>query len=130
MEYGVIKTYPDTKAHDRLKTINNELNKIIRRHQPELLAIESLYFFKNYKTVIPVSQASGVILLTAAKNKLSVYNITPPQVKLAVTGFGRAEKKEVQKKIKSILKLKEIPRPDDAADALAVAMAFYIREKA
>jgi crossover junction endodeoxyribonuclease RuvC len=129
LAYGVIKTLPSSNAPDRLKKINNDLSKIIKKHQPELLVIEKLFFFKNFKTAIPVSQASGVIMLTAAKNNLPVHGFTPLQVKLAVTGFGRAEKPEVQKKIKSFLKLKEIPKPDDAADALAVAMAFYLKEE-
>lgn len=129
VEYGVIRTLPTSKAQDRLKKLNNELSKIIKKHQPEILIIEHLYFFKNLKTIIPVSQASGVILLTAAKNNLPVSGITPPQVKLAITGFGRAEKKEVQEKIKILLNMKEIPRPDDAADALAIALAFYLKKQ-
>ncbi|MCX6760773.1 MAG: crossover junction endodeoxyribonuclease RuvC [Candidatus Nealsonbacteria bacterium] len=129
VEYGVIRTLPSSKAPDRLKKINNELSKIIKKHQPEILIIENLYFFKNLKTIIPVSQASGVILLTAAKNNLPVFGLTPPQVKLAITGFGRAEKKDVQEKIKTLLNMKELPRPDDAADALAIALAFYLKRE-
>lgn len=129
LEYGVIRTLPSHKAPDRLKKLNNDLSKLIKKHQPEILIIEHLYFFKNLKTVIPVSQASGVVLLTAAKNNLPVFGITPPQVKLAITGFGRAEKKDVQEKIREMLKMKEIPRPDDAADALAIALAFYLKKE-
>jgi crossover junction endodeoxyribonuclease RuvC len=128
LEYGVIRTLPSLKTPDRLKKLNNDLSKIIKKHQPEVLAIEHLYFFKNLKTVIPVSQASGVILLTAAKNNLPVHGFTPLQVKLAVTGFGRAEKQDVQKKITKLLKMKESPKPDDAADALAIALAFYLKK--
>jgi len=128
LDYGVIKTLPILKTPDRLKKLNNELSKIIKKHRPEILVIEKLYFFKNLKTVMPVSQACGVILLTAAKNKIPVHEFTPLQVKLAVTGFGWSEKKLVQKKIKSLLKLKESPKPDDAADALAIAVTFCFKE--
>lgn len=128
LDYGVIKTLPIFKTPDRLNKLNNELDKIIKKHRPEILVIEKLYFFKNLKTAMPVSQACGVILLTAAKNKIPVHEFTPLQVKLAVTGFGWSEKKLVQKKIKSLLKLKEIPKPDDAADALAIAVTFCFKE--
>lgn len=129
LDYGVIKTTPSLTTPNRLKKINNELSKLIKKHRPEILVFETLYLFKNFKTVISVSQAGGVILLTAAKNKLPVYEFTPLQVKLAVSGFGRAEKEVVQKKIKLLLKLKEIPKPDDAADALAIALTFYLYKK-
>lgn len=129
LSYGVIKTTPASTGPDRLKRINQELDKIIREYRPQVLAIESLYFFKNWKTAIPVSQAGGVILLTAAKKKIPVYEFTPLQIKLVVTGFGRAEKEIVQKKTQLLLKLKEIPKPDDAADALAVALAFSLKRK-
>ena len=128
LEYGVIKTTPNLTAPEKLKIINNELSKIIKRHQPRIMAVETLYFFKNLKTAMPVSQARGVILLTAAKNKIPVYELTPLQAKLIVTGFGRAEKKVVQENIKSFLRLEEIPKPDDAADALAIALAYIIKE--
>jgi len=127
LNYGVIKTSPDSNPGERLKRINNELSKIIKKYRPDSMAVENIYFFKNWKTVIPVSQAEGVILLTAAKNKVSVHKFTPLQAKLAVTGNGRAEKKDVQEKLKEILKLKEIPKPDDAADALAIAITCIIK---
>lgn len=126
---GVIRTLPSSPQAERLKKINNDLNKLIKKHKVEALAMESLYFFKNLKTAIPVSQAGGVILLTAAKNKLPIYQFTPLQVKSFVTGFGRSEKQIVQEKIKILLKLKETPKPDDAADALAVALAFCLKRK-
>ena len=90
--------------------------------------MENVYFFKNLKTIIPVSQAQGVILLTAAKNNIPVSAFTPLQVKLAVTGFGHAEKEVLQKKIKKVLGLKELPKKDDAADALGVALTYIIKE--
>ena len=128
LDYGVISTTPNSKLGERLKKINNELSKIIKKYQPHVLAIENIYFFKNLKTAIPVSRAGGVILLTAAKKRLPVWETTPLQIKLAITGDGRADKKEVQKKIKGILNLEEIPRPDDAADALAAAVTYLLKE--
>ncbi len=122
IDYGCIKTSPDFSDGDRLKKINNELNKLIKKYKPKILAIESLYFFKNLKTALPVSQATGVILLTAAKKKIPVVEFTPLQVKLAITGYGRAEKQQVQKMVKILLNLKEIPQSPDAADALGVAI--------
>lgn len=128
LDYGIIRTTPDFTTPDRLKKLNNELSRLIKKHQPEALAVENVFFFKNLKTVIPVSQAGGVIRLTAAKNKLPVFEFTPLQVKLAISGFGRAEKEIVQKRIKTILRLKDLPKPDDAADALAIALAFCLKK--
>ncbi len=128
IDYNVIYTKPNPNAGKRLKEINNRLSKIIKKYQPDILAIENVYFFKNLKTAIPVSQAKGAILLTAAKKNLPVYEFSPLQVKLAVTGNGRADKKEVQEKVKEMLKLKEIPKPDDAADALAIAITYLLKE--
>ena len=93
IDYGCIKTCPDFSPGERLKKINNELNKLIKKYKPSVLAVENIYFFKNLKTAMPVSQAKGVILLTAAKKKIPVYEFTPLQVKMAITGYGRAEKK-------------------------------------
>lgn len=126
--FGVIKTSPSSTAPDRLKKINNELSRIIKNYQPEVLVIENLYFFRNLKTAIPVSQAKGVIMLTAAKNNIPVHEFTPLHVKLAITGFGWAKKEAVQKRVKTLLKLKELPKPDDAVDALAVALTYLIKK--
>ena len=128
LDYNVIHTKPNSQPGERLRKINNKLAQVIKKHQPDVLAIENVYFFKNLKTAIPVSQAKGAILLTAAKKKLPVYEFSPLQIKLTVTGNGRADKKEVQEKIKQILKLKQIPKPDHASDALAVAMTYLIKE--
>lgn len=130
IDYGVIKTKPSSVMPERLKIINNELNKIIKKYQPRVLAVENIYFFKNLKTAMPVSQAKGVILLTAAKKNIPVYEFTPMQVKMMVTGSGKADKKEVQKKIKSFFGLKELPKPDDAADALAIALTYVFSKRA
>lgn len=128
LDYGIIQTSPDSPPAERLKKINNDLLKIITKYRPQILAIESIFFFRNLKTAIPVSQASGVILMTAAKKKVPVHTFTPLQVKLAITGYGWAEKELVQKKLKKILGLKICPKPDDIADALAIALAYTIKE--
>lgn len=128
VKYGIIQTKPGMEIPERLKIIHNDLGKIINAHQPQALVMENIFFFKNVKTVIPVSQAQGVILLTAAKKRLPVHRFTPLEVKMTITGFGRAEKKDIQNEIKKILNLEEVPKPDDAADALSVAATFLIRQ--
>lgn len=122
LDYGQITTNPSLTTGGRLKIINNKINKLIRQYKPGILAIENLYFFKNLKTALPVSQAKGVILLAAAKNNTPVREFTPLQVKMGITGYGRAEKKQIQKIVQSLLRLKNLPEPDDAADALALAI--------
>ena len=132
LDCGLIETFPDVTRPERLQKIHNDINKLIRQHKPAILVMENVYFFKNLKTIIPVSQAGGVILLAAAKNKIPVFGFTPLQVKMALTGFGRAEKSEVQKSIKKYIKktllLKEFPKQDDTADALAIALTYIIKE--
>lgn len=122
LDYGLIQTSPSLEMAERLKKINNELNKLIKKYQPGALAVENLYFFKNIKTALPVSQAKGVILLAAAKKNIPIYEFTPLQAKMTVAGYGKADKKQVQEMIKILLNLKKVPKPDDAADALAVAI--------
>jgi crossover junction endodeoxyribonuclease RuvC len=120
--YGLIKTASSLAPAERLYKLNRELNKLINIYKPEVLAIENVYFFKNLKTAMPVSQAKGVILLTAAKKKIPVVEFTPLQVKMVITGYGRAEKRQVQEMIRVLLALDKIPSPDDAADALGIAI--------
>lgn len=122
IEYGCIKTTTNLTTAERLKVLHNQLNLLIKKHKPDMVAVEDIFFFKNLKTVIKVSQARGVILLTAAKSKIPIFECTPLQVKQATTSYGRAEKIQVQKMVKTLLNLNEIPKPDDAADALAVAI--------
>jgi crossover junction endodeoxyribonuclease RuvC len=122
LSYGLIKTTPRLAPAERLYKLSRELNKVINKYRPEVLAIESIYFFKNLKTAMPVSQAKGVILLTAAKKKIPVFEFTPLQVKMVITGYGRAEKRQIQEMIKILLGLDKIPSPDDAADALGIAV--------
>ncbi|MBZ9578263.1 crossover junction endodeoxyribonuclease RuvC [Patescibacteria group bacterium] len=123
LDYGLIKTNPSLAEGERLKKIHNQLNKLIKKYRPEVLAIEKIYFFKNLKTAMPVAQAKGVVLLAAAKKKIPVYEFTPLQVKMAITGYGRAEKKQIQRMVKALLNLKKLP-PDDAADALGIAICY------
>ncbi len=127
IDYGCIITDSKSPTGERLKTINNELNKLIKKYKPSVISVESLYFFKNLKTAIPVSQAKGVILFTAAKKKIPVYEFTPLQVKMTVVGYGRANKKQVQEMIKTLFNLEKKPknknkRKDDATDALGIAL--------
>jgi len=129
IEYGCIKTSPDLETGKRLKKINSEISRLIKKHQPEILAIESLFFFKNLKTAIPVSQAKGVILLAAARKMVPVVEFAPLQVKLTITGYGWSEKEKVQKKVKKLLNLKKIPKPDDVADALGIAICGALKTK-
>jgi len=127
--FGCIKTKSDTPTPERLKLINNQLGKIIKKHRPNILAVESLYFFKNLKTAMPVSQAKGVILLTAAKKKIPVYEVTPLEVKMTIAGYGRATKKQIKKMIKTMLKIENKIKPIDAADALGVAVCGALKKE-
>ncbi|NQU82814.1 MAG: crossover junction endodeoxyribonuclease RuvC [Parcubacteria group bacterium] len=124
LDYGVIRTDKKDSAEERLNILYNQITKLLTKHKPELLVIEKLFFFKNLKTAMPVSEARGVILLAAAKKKIKVEEITPLQVKMGICGYGRADKKQVQKMVKEILKLDDIPKPDDAADALGAAVCW------
>ena len=128
LSYGCIKTSPDQNPGERLKIINKELNKIILKYKPNFASVESLFFFKNLKTALPVSQAKGVILFTVAKKNIPVLEFTPLEVKMTIVGYGRAEKKQVQKMIQNLLKLKELPKQDDAADALGVALCCLFKK--
>ena len=122
VDYSSIQTSSKKPMAERLNIIYDELIKIIKKYKPYHMAVEDLFFFKNQKTVIKVGQARGVVILAGIKSGLSVYDYTPLQVKQAVTGYGRAEKKQVQEMVKKILHLDEVPKPDDVADALAVAI--------
>lgn len=127
IDYGCIITSPDLSPGERLKIINNELNKLIKKYKPDIMSVESLYFFKNWKTAMPVSQAKGVVLLTAAKNKIPVCEITPLELKMTITGYGKADKKQVQKMVERTLNLKQPLKSDDAADALGIAICGILK---
>jgi len=122
LDYGTIKTSAKLSLAERLEIISDELTKIIKKYHPELLAVEQLFFCKNVKTALIVGQARGVIIFTAKKNKIKLAEYTPLQVKQAVSTYGQASKLQVQKMVKLLLNLKELPCPDDAADALAIAI--------
>lgn len=119
---GAIQTNKNTDMSLRLKCIYEELINLIVEYKPRMMAIEDLFFFKNQKTIITVSQARGVIILSGVMNNLSIFNYTPLQVKSAVTGFGRAEKDQVAFMVGKILKIKDLPKLDDITDAIAVGI--------
>ena len=129
LEYGLIETEPSLPIQKRLEKLYRFLVLLLKKHSPDLMAIETVYFFKNLKTVIPVSQARGIVLLAAAGKNLDIKEITPLQVKMAITGYGSAEKPQIQETVKLLLNLKEIPRPDDVGDALAVAICATNEKK-
>jgi len=128
-DFGCIETSSKMQVPERLQIIYAEIAKIIKTHKPEALGIEELFFNTNAKTAFVVGQARGVILLVAAQNKLDISIYTPLQVKMSLTGYGRAEKGQIGKMVKTLLNLKEIPKPDDTADALAIAIAHAFSQK-
>ena len=122
IQYGAITTQAGLPLATRLVQIGSDLEKLIGQFQPDELAIEELFFSKNITTGIAVAHGRGVVLYTAEKMQIPIYEYTPMQVKQAVVGYGLAEKKQVMDMTRRLLKLKSIPRPDDAADALAIAI--------
>ena len=122
LDYGVISTKAHTPFELRLLQISTEMDSLIARFSPEIMAIEELFFSRNTTTAIGTAQARGVLILSAAKKNIPVYEYTPMQVKLAVTGYGRADKHQVGDMVKLLLNLDKPPKIDDAADALAIAI--------
>ncbi|MBQ9985957.1 MAG: crossover junction endodeoxyribonuclease RuvC [Oscillospiraceae bacterium] len=122
LAYGVIRTEAGIPIEDRLAEIYDNMTELLRTFRPDHVAIEKLYFNTNEKTAINVSQARGVIVLACVKCGVKVHEYTPLQVKMSVVGYGRAEKQQIMDMTKRLLGLKKIPRPDDAADALAIAL--------
>ncbi len=122
VDCGCVFTEKTSSAGARLEKVYQGVTKLIKKFKPDVLAVERLFFFKNAKTAISVSQSRGIVVFTASKNKIPISEFTPLQVKIAATGYGRASKKQVQKMLKIILNLDKMPSPDDAADALAVAL--------
>ena len=122
IDYNAITTEANLPFPKRLKIIYDELTILLDKYNPDAFAIEELFFNKNVKTAINVGQARGVILLTAMNQGVEVFEYTPLQVKQGVVGYGRAKKRQVQEMVKILLNLKEIPKPDDVADGLAVAI--------
>lgn len=126
---GVIRTPANTPAPERLRMIHQELSDLISEHQPDASGVEELFFSRNVKTAMSVGQARGVILLTLANAGLSIAEYTPMQVKEAITGYGNADKRQVQEMVRMLLNLSDVPRPDDAADAVAVAICYLHRAR-
>jgi crossover junction endodeoxyribonuclease RuvC len=127
--YGCIMTQTGLAIAPRLNHIYNEVNSIIDTYHPSVLSIEDLFFATNAKTAISVGEARGVILLAAGRRSLDVISYTPLKVKQSITGYGNAEKKQVQIMVTKILKLPKIPQPDDTADALAIALTYVYNQK-
>ena len=122
LEYNAITTPAGMNTVERLKKIYTEMTMYIDKYKPDAIAIEELFFNSNQKTAINVAQARGVLLVAAANKNVPISEYTPLQVKQSVTGYGRAEKKQIQQMVKMLLGLNAIPKPDDAADALAIAI--------
>ncbi len=121
LDYFTIETPSGTPLPERLKEIGQDLRAFLQESQPEMAVIEKLYFSVNEKTALDVAQARGVILSTVATQQISIIEPTPPELKSCITGDGSADKKQMQQMVKMIFNLEEIPKPDDAADALALA---------
>jgi crossover junction endodeoxyribonuclease RuvC len=122
LDYGVIRTQAHDPFPERLLSINNRLERLIDQWKPDAVAVEELFFSRNTTTAIGTAQARGVAVLSGARAGLLVFEYTPMQVKLAVSGYGKADKQQVQQMVRVLLNLQDIPKPDDAADALAVAI--------
>lgn len=122
LTYGSIKTPKSEELSRRLSSLHQQLLKLIDQYQPQTAVVEQLFFCTNIKTAMTVGQARGVILLSLTNKRITIIEPTPLQVKQGITGYGKADKRQVQQMLKNILKLKTIPQPDDAADALAMAI--------
>ncbi len=123
--YGTISTLAKTPMPQRLQQIQQELQQLIDEYQPDSVGVEEVFFGRNVTTAITVGQARGVLLLTVANAGLPIGEYSPPKIKDAVTGYGKADKAQVQLMVRNLLDLEETPRPDDAADGLAVAITHY-----
>jgi len=122
ISYGVLTTKAETPLAQRLVNIETGICEIINNYKPDAIAVEELFFNKNIKTALSAAHGRGVVMLAAAKSGANVFEYTPLQIKQAVTGYGRADKAQMQQMVKVLLNLKEMPKPDDAADALAAAI--------
>ncbi|HHT64858.1 MAG: crossover junction endodeoxyribonuclease RuvC [Caldicoprobacterales bacterium] len=122
LDYGVVTTPSDMETSQRLLHIFNSVEELIRQYSPDAIAYEELFFNKNVKTALIIGHARGAAVVAGARQGIDLYEYTPLQVKQAVAGYGRADKQQVQSMVKLLLNLREIPKPDDAADALAVAV--------
>ncbi len=128
-EYGCIETQPNSPLGDRLIILYDVLKKIIEKQRPDEISIEELFFNTNAKTALMVGHARGVVLLVAGQMGIPIGEYTPLQVKMALTGYGRAEKPQIGQMVKTLLRLSSIPKPDDTSDALAVALTHAFSRK-
>lgn len=124
LDYGIIQTDKDLSIPDRLAVLYRDMQEILQQGQPRIVSLEKLFFYRM-GNLIPVAQARGVILLAIAQHQITPQEYSPPQVKLALTGHGRASKAEVQEAVVRELELDRVPRPDDCADALAIALTYW-----
>lgn len=124
IDAGVIRTPVKQADSERLFTIYNELKEIIAELKPDVLSVEKLFFAQNVTTAMSVSQARGVVLLLGRQHNMELHEYTPLQIKQALTGYGRADKKQIQEMVRVMLGLKDVPKPDDCADALAAAITY------
>jgi len=122
VSYGCIRTSAEKQTSERLLEIYTRINELFEKHAPEVIAVEKLFFTKNVTSAMTVSEARGVIFLAAQQRHIPVFEYTPAQIKQAITGSGRADKRQMQEMIMRLLKLDELPRPDDAADGLSIAL--------
>lgn len=122
IDYGVIRTSPDLTMPERLNQISNELSELIDKHRPDHAGVEELFFARNVSTAITVAQSRGVILLTLFQAGIQIHEYKPNYIKQSISGYGGADKKQMQEMTRILLNLEKIPRPDDAADALAIAI--------
>lgn len=127
--YGCIETSKNNNPQERLVHVYKQVSSLIKKYKPDALAIEELFFTNNAKTAFKVGEARGVIILAGAMQKIPVFSYTPLQVKVAITGYGSADKGQVGRMIKAILKLKKMPKLDDTADAIAVALTHAFTNK-
>lgn len=122
IDYGVAETFPTDTMPDRLFQIYSNMKILLADHEPDVMVVEKLFFARNVTTAIAVGQARGVVLLSAAERNIPVREYTPSEVKQSIAGYGKADKSQIQEMVRIILALEHIPRPDDAADALAIAI--------
>lgn len=129
LDAGVIRTPVNQPDSDRLLTIFDELTEIIKDQQPNVMSVEKLFFSQNVTTAMSVSQARGVVLLCGKQHQLELHEYTPQEIKMALTGYGRADKKQMQEMVRIVLGLAEVPKPDDCADALAAAICHSMQRR-
>ena len=124
VDYGIINSEPDITFPERLKLLYDDLDFLINRYKPDIVAVEELFYNRNATTAIKVAQARGIQVLCCQQHDLPLYEFTPLQVKQTITGYGRADKKQVQLMVKNLLNMDHMPQPDDAADAIAIAICL------